>query len=227
MTPSERKQHEQDDGPVRVLVADDHPVVRAGLRAMLHVEGVDIVGEAASGAEAVQKSRDLGPDVVLMDVNMPDVDGLEATRQIKKVAPSTAVIIVTGVESKDYLRSAIEAGAVGYLVKGMEREVLVQAVKLVQQGGSLIDASMLAELAHEANVGPADDDVGGIESLSPRELEVLRYVVKGMTNKEIAQQMAYSTGTVKNVMQRIIEKLGVADRTQAAVYAVRAGIDAE
>lgn len=228
MTSPERWEDAQsDEGPVRVLIVDDHPVVRAGLKAMLNVDHIDVVGEAPSGQDAVRMTVDLKPDVVLMDVNMPDIDGLEATRQIKEKYPEAAVIIVTGVESNEYLHTAIEAGAVGYLVKGMEREVLVQAVKLVQQGGSLIDASTLSELARSANIGPASEDGTGLDVLSPRELDVLRYVVQGMTNKEIAQHMSYSTGTVKNVMQRIIEKLGVSDRTQAAVYAVRAGIDVE
>ena len=217
----------EGDGPIRVLIVDDQPVVRAGLKAMLNVEGITVVGECRSGEESVAASRELQPDVVLMDVNMPDMNGLEATRLIKGESPGSAVIIVTGVESKDYLRSAIEAGAVGYLVKGMEREMFVQAVRLVQQGGSLIDASMLAYLAKETRVGPGGEERDGIQALSPREREALRHIVQGKTNKEIAQEMSYSTGTVKNLVQSITEKLGVADRTQAAVYAVRAGIDDE
>lgn len=209
------------------MLVDDHPVVRAGLKAMLKVVGIAVVGEAKSGREAVELSRDLRPDVVLMDVSMPDMDGLDATRGVKEVSPESAVIVVTGVESSEYLRRAIEAGAVGYLVKGVEREVLVQAVRLVHQGGSLIDPSMLVELAQATNRERGTDDLTGLGALSPRELDVLRYIVEGKSNKEIAQAMSYSAGTVKNLVQGIIEKLGVSDRTQAAVYAVRAGLDAE
>lgn len=208
-------------GEPSVLIVDDHPVVREGLKAMLNVEGIVVAGEARTGAEAVEKAMELNPNVVLMDVNMPDMDGLEATRRLKEKAPLSRVIIVTGVDSRDYLRQAIAAGAVGYLVKGMTREVLVQAVLLVEQGGSLIDATTLAQMANEGEWGEGATE--GLEALSPREREVMGYLVRGLTNKEIAQEMSYSVGTVKNAVQRIIEKLGVADRTQAAVYAVRAG----
>jgi DNA-binding NarL/FixJ family response regulator len=215
--------------PIRVLVADDHPMARAGERAMLNTPGIEVVGEAATGREAIQMVEELAPDVVLMDVHMPDMDGLEATEQIKARRPVTAVIVVTGSEEHDHIRRAIEAGATGYLLKGAQREVLIQAVKLVQEGGSLIDASLLRALAEDANKVAGESgkaQVGQlIGALSPRELEVLRYLAAGLTNKEIATEMHYSVGTVKNVVQRIIEKLGVSDRTQAAVYAVRAGID--
>jgi len=214
--------------PVKVLIADDHPVVREGLRAMLKTPGIAVVGEARSGAEANERSRDLGPDVILMDVKMPDMDGIAATEAIKSEAPSISVIMITSFETKEYLRRAIEAGAAGYLVKGVSRETLVQAVKVVKEGGSMVDADLLSQLFNTN--GPdawrhnemLDD---GLSALTPRELQVLRLVAGGLTNKEIAQRMNYSVGTVKNVVQSLIEKLSVSDRTQAAVYAVRAGLD--
>ncbi len=213
---------------ITVLIVDDHPMVREGLRSMLDTEGIEVVGEAGTGAEAVEKVPQLNPDVVLMDVRMPDMDGLAATEIVKQNSPETSVIVVSSYESKEYLRRAIEAGAAGYILKGMSRESLIDAVRLVRGGGSLVDARLLGELLREMGMegsrfeGAAE---GALEALSPRELEVLQLLVQGLTNKEIAQQMHYSVGTVKNVVQRVIEKLGVSDRTQAAVYAVRVGLN--
>jgi DNA-binding NarL/FixJ family response regulator len=209
-----------------VLIVDDHPLVRSGARIMLKDPGIEIIGEAASGRESIQQAATLHPDVVLMDIGMPDMNGLEATAAIKRDRPETAVVIVTGVSSRNFIRSAIEAGAVGYLMKGAAREVLVQAVKLTQVGGALIDVGLLSAIA----TGDDQDDTvivvdTVLSALAPRELEVLRHLASGHTNKEIASAMNYSIGTVKNVVQRVIEKLAVADRTQAAVLAVRAGLD--
>ena len=219
--------NETANGGIRVLIADDHPMVRQGLRSMLNTKGIEVVGEAGDGKEAVERVRELKPDVVIMDVRMPDMDGLAATEVVKEEAPWTSVIIVTSYESKDYLRRAIEVGAAGYLLKGMSRDALIEAIKLVRGGGSLIDAKLLAELLQEMGVQGSRFEgapEGALEALSPREQEVLQLLVRGLTNKEIATEMHYSLGTVKNVVQRVIEKLGVSDRTQAAVYAVRAGI---
>ncbi len=212
---------------ITVLIADDHPMVREGLRSMLDAQGIEVIGEAVNGAEAVERAQQIDPDVVLMDVRMPDMDGLAATEIIKQTTPQTSVIVITSYESKEYLRRAIEAGAAGYLLKGMSRESLIDAVRLVKGGGSLIDARLLSELLKEMGVeGSRFQGVeGALEALTPREQEVLHLLVRGLTNKEIASEMHYSVGTVKNVVQRVIEKLGVSDRTQAAVYAVRAGIN--
>jgi len=212
---------------ITVLIADDHPMVREGLRSMLDAQGIEVIGEAINGAEAVERAQQIDPDVVLMDVRMPDMDGLAATEIIKQTSPQTSVIVITSYESKEYLRRAIEAGAAGYLLKGMSRESLIDAVRLVKGGGSLIDARLLSELLKEMGVeGSRFQGVeGALEALTPREQEVLNLLVRGMTNKEIATEMHYSVGTVKNVVQRVIEKLGVSDRTQAAVYAVRAGVN--
>ncbi|MBI2913273.1 MAG: response regulator [Chloroflexi bacterium] len=221
------RNREQARQAITVLIADDHPMVREGLRAMLQEEGIEVIGEAANGADAVQRVQELDPAVVLMDVRMPDMDGLAATEVIKQTSPGTSVIVVTSYESKEYLRRAIEAGAAGYLLKGMSRDSLIEAIKLVKGGGSLVDARLLAELLREMGIQGGRFEgapEGALEVLSPREQEVLRLLVEGLTNKEIAQQMHYSVGTVKNVVQRVIDKLGVSDRTQAAVYAVRAGI---
>ncbi len=211
---------------ITVLIADDHPMVREGLRSMLDAEGIQVIGEATNGSEAVEKVQHLQPDLVLMDVRMPDMDGLAATELIKQNSPETAVIVVTSYESKEYLRRAIAAGAAGYILKGMSRQSLIDAVRLVKEGGSLIDARLLAELLRDVGLeaGREDAPEGSLEALSPRERQVLELLVQGLTNKEIAQEMHYSVGTVKNVVQRVIVKLGVSDRTQAAVYFVRAGL---
>lgn len=221
-----RKGRESNRQGISVLIADDHPMVREGLRSMLDADEIEVIGEAATGAEAVERVQQLNPDVVLMDVRMPDMDGLAATEVVKQGFPDTSVIVITSYESKDYLRRAIEAGAAGYLLKGMSRESLIEAIRLVRGGGSLIDARLLSELLREMGVEGSrfQGMEGALEALTPREQEVLQLLVRGLTNKEIAAEMHYSVGTVKNVVQRVIEKLGVSDRTQAAVYAVRAGV---
>lgn len=216
------------ESPITVFIVDDHPMVRAGLQALLNSRSVDVVGESATGNEAVERVKELKPDVILMDIRMPDMDGLEATQLIKQEVPATSVIIITSYESKDYLRRAIEAGASGYMLKGMSKDSLIEAIRLVKSGGSLVDARLLAEMLQEMGLrgDSRRGDYGVLaEALAPRERDVLQLVVQGLTNKEIAQEMQYSVGTVKNVVQRIIEKLGASDRTQAAVLAVRAGLD--
>jgi PAS domain S-box-containing protein len=214
-------------GTTTVLIADDHPMVREGLRSMLASGEVTVIGEAATGAEAIERTQELNPQVLLMDVRMPDMDGLAATEIIKDRSPETSVIVITSYESKEYLRRAIEAGAAGYLLKGMSRERLLDAINLVTGGGSLIDSRLLSEMLKDMGVEGSRfvGTEGALEALTPREQEVLQLLVRGLTNKEIASEMHYSMGTVKNVVQRVIEKLGVSDRTQAAVYAVRAGVD--
>jgi PAS domain S-box-containing protein len=214
---------------ITILIADDHPMVREGLRSMLDEEGIQIVGEAVNGAEAVDLARRTKPDVILMDVRMPDMDGLAATEIIKQESPETSVIVITSYESKDYLRRAIDAGAAGYLLKGMSRNALIDGIRLVRGGGSLIDARLLSEMLSDMGVEGTrfQGAEGTLEALTPREQEVLHLLVGGLTNKEIAAEMHYSVGTVKNVVQRVIEKLGVSDRTQAAVFAVRAGMSAQ
>ncbi|MBI1886534.1 MAG: response regulator transcription factor [Chloroflexi bacterium] len=215
-------------GRATVLIADDHPMVREGLRSMVAGKDVQVVGEAGSGSEALERVRELQPDVVLMDVRMPDMDGLAATEIIKKEKPETSVVIVTSYESMDYLRRAVIAGAAGYVLKGVSQTALVNAIRIVKSGGSLIDGALLKELLKEIGLEQREPlKLGGLDMLSPRERDVLRHLVRGLTNKEIAQEMHYSVGTVKNAVQRIIEKLGASDRTQAAVLAVQAGIGME
>lgn len=215
---------DRDTEDIRVLVTDDHPVVRDGLRAMLDEPGINVVGEAATGQQAVDRVGPLNADVVLMDVRMPDMDGLTATKLVKQQHPGVAVIVITSFESKDYLRQAVEAGAAGYLLKGMKRNLLVESIRVVRDGGSIFDPAMLASLLQ--GVARSEPGLEGtLDRLTERELRVLQLVAGGHTNREIADELGYSVGTIKNAVQRVIEKLDVSDRTQAAVLAVRAGIE--
>ena len=210
---------------IRVLIADDHPVVRDGLRAMLHEEGILVVGEVSTGREAVDRLAALQPDVILMDIRMPDMDGLAATRLIKEEAPAVSVIVVTSFESKDYLRDAIAAGAAGYLLKGMSRSLLLDSIRIVRDGGSMFDPNVLSELLRQVAERVSEVPAEALDALSDRERETLTLVAEGLTNREIADRLGYSVGTIKNVVQQVIEKLGVSDRTQAAVLGVRAGLE--
>ncbi|MCK9495679.1 MAG: response regulator transcription factor [Dehalococcoidia bacterium] len=214
-----------DARPIRVLVVDDHPVVRDGLRAMLDAPGIEVVGEAASGVIATQRVGELEPDVILMDVRMPDMDGLTATRLIKESHPHISVFIVTSFSSVDYLQRAISSGASGYLLKGMTRDTLINSVRLVREGGSVFEGALLQEVL--AGVGYDPAAAAAVRHLSGREREVIRLLAEGCTNREIGEALGYSVGTIKNTVQAIMEKLEVSDRTQAAVLAVRAGILAE
>ncbi len=209
----------------RVLIVDDHEVVRRGLRGMLSGErDLQIVGEAAEGGEALAVCRRERPDVVLMDVRMPGMDGLEATRAIKHEFPTTSVLMVTMQEDPDYLYEALQAGASGYLLKDASRTELLRAVRGVLAGEPLLSQTMagqlLRRLASESRAGSAP----ATEHLTPRELEVLRLVARGQTNREIAASLSLAAGTVKVHVQHLISKLGVSDRAQAAVRGVELGL---
>ena len=207
-----------------VLVVDDHDLARHGLMAILSGnDDIAVVGEARTGREAIESARALLPDVVLMDVRMPDMDGLEATRRIKEERPRTAVVIVTNHEDASYLRSAVEAGAAGYLLKDISREHLVNAVREVASGGTFIERHRLRGVLGgvRTSTGDAPD---AAKSLTKREREILALVAEGMSNREIAERLVLSPETVKSHVAAILSKLDLSDRTQAAVYAVRNGL---
>jgi DNA-binding NarL/FixJ family response regulator len=207
------------------VIADDHELARLGLRTMLAPEpDLEVVGEAATGHEAVALSRQLQPDLVLMDIRMPDLDGLAATRAIKEDRPLTSILIVTLSEDPDYLLEALRAGAAGYVLKDASRREVVAAVRQVLSGESPLDPRLAAQLIRRIASHAKDEPaVRHGDALTPRELEVLRLVAEGKTNSEIAQTLYVSVGTVKADVERIIDKLGVSDRTQAAVRAVELG----
>jgi DNA-binding NarL/FixJ family response regulator len=265
--------------PARILIADDHALVREGLRTMLSGEdGIEIIAEAQDGQQALTLCRELGPDLVLMDVRMPVMDGLEATRKIKQEMPKTSVMMVTMHENPDYLFEAVKAGAAGYVLKDASGERLLSAVRRTLEGESPLNQELamqlLVRLSRESGSSSEEGTGGGpgersgraspgasgttleegpreageplashpgahqagssgsgqtrgteqIGSLTRREVEVLRLLSQGQTNPQIAQNLMVSRGTVKIHVQHIISKLGVSDRTQAAVRAIEAGL---
>ncbi len=207
----------------RVLLCDDHELVRQGIAAMLaKADDIQVVGEARTGREAIEFARREIPDVVLMDVRMPDMDGLEATRRIKEERPRTAVIMVTMHDNPAYLREAVRAGAAGYLLKDVSKGELVDAIRQVSSGGAFIESQMLKGMLSEMKpVAPAP---AAARNLTKREREILALVADGMSNREIAEKLVLSPETVKSHVAAILEKLSVSDRTQAAIYAVRHGL---
>lgn len=220
-----------DATPARLLIADDHALLRAGTRAVLEREpDLEVVGEAADGREALELCRSLRPDLVLMDVSMPGMDGISATRAIKAESPKIGVLILTAHNDHDLLLDAIRAGAAGFVLKGVGPADLVGAIRATLEGESPVDQELvwrlLRRLADEDEPRPQpSSEPSAIErspaaSLTPRELEVLRHLAEGQTNRQIAGELHLSLSTVKRNLERIIAKLGVSDRTQAAVKAV-------
>jgi DNA-binding NarL/FixJ family response regulator len=207
---------------LRALIIDDHPMVREGLRSML-AGAVASCDEAASAEEAVAKLGRARPDLILLDLNLPDGDGLTLLRRIKELSPRSTVVIVTMHDQPEHVREALRLGAAGYVVKGATRRELLAAVRAAAEGEVVVPpgllAQMLAEGSERKEARPRDT-----EELTPVELEVLQLVSQGLTNREIAERLRWSVGNVKKYVQRILEKLAVSDRTQAAVEAVRRGL---
>jgi DNA-binding NarL/FixJ family response regulator len=210
----------------RIIIADDHELARLGLRTMLMPEpDLEVVGEASTGREAVELTRKLLPDLVLMDIRMPDVDGLAATRSIKEELPRISILILTLSEDPDYLLEALRVGAAGYVLKDASRREVVNAVRQVLSGESPLDPRLAAQLIRRlaSQTQQKEQPAKRGDELTQRELDVLRLVAEGKTNAEIGQSLFVSVGTVKVHVERIIGKLGVSDRTQAAVRAIELG----
>jgi DNA-binding NarL/FixJ family response regulator len=214
-----------DDETIRVLIADDQALFRRGLNVVLGTEElIQVVAEAENGEEAVARAEELAPDVVLMDVRMPRINGIEAARRIRDISPTTKILMLTVSDEEDDLYEAIKAGANGYLLKEISVEEVAEAIRAVVQGQSLISPSMaskllnefttLAKKAEERQQYPAP-------ALTSRELEVLKLVAKGMSNREIADELYISDNTVKNHIRNILEKLHLHSRMEAVIYAVR------
>ncbi len=215
----------------RLVVVDDHDLAREGLKDMLLDEpDIEVVGEASNGRESLLVCSRLRPDMLLMDVRMPEMDGLAATREVKKRYPEISVLMVTMHENPDYLLEALKAGAAGYVLKDAPQEEVVEAVRRVREGESPLDselaARLLRRLAAEGGAGGSRSAVRGspANQLTPREMEVLLLMKLGHTNRQIAQDLVISLGTAKNHVEHIIAKMGVSDRTQAVVKALELGV---
>jgi DNA-binding NarL/FixJ family response regulator len=204
--------------PIRLLVADDHPVVRDGLRAMLATQpDMELVGEAATGTQAVTQARALRPDVVLMDLQMPDLDGPAAIATLREQAPEVRVLVLTTYGTDADITRAVDAGATGYLLKDAPREQLFAAIRAAARGESVLSPSVATRVLGRMRA-PAE------EALSPRELEILGAVARGLSNKDIGRQLYVSEATVKTHLLRVFSKLGVDDRTAAVTVALERGI---
>ena len=208
---------------VRILIADDHPIVREGLATVLsQEEGLEVVGQAANGAEAVSQSTKLQPDIVLMDMQMPVMDGVEAIQKIKGTSPDIKIIVLTTYESDDYIFRGIEAGARAYLLKDSPPEDLVHAIRAIHRGESVIEPRVATKLLDRLN--QLSQSATHESALSPRELEVLQLMATGAVNKEIAAQLFIGESTVKTHVIHLFNKLSVKHRTEAVAEAVRRGI---
>ncbi len=209
---------------ITVLLTDDHLVVRQGLRAFLETQpDLEIVGEAASGEEAIALSQEHAPDVALMDLLMPGIGGIAATRQIKQISPRTQIIILTSFHEDSQILPAIQAGALSYLLKDVKPLELIAAIRKAARGEAVLHPFVATRLMQSLQTKPTNSD-GVTTELSKRELEVLRLIAEGITNAEIAERLFISEKTVKSHVSNILSKLHLADRTQAAVYAWRNGL---
>jgi len=220
-------------GKIRVLLADDQDIIRTGLTIILnHQPDIEVVGQAADGQEAVELARRLKPDVILMDVKMPNMNGIQATRQIVAALPKTQIIILTTYDTDDWVFDGIRAGAIGYLLKDTSGDQLAEAVRGALRGESQMDPTVARKVLREfqhVTVGrvPASSAAGDeepLEELTAREEEILKLLAAGLANKEIAQQLSLSEGTVKNHISAILAKLHANDRTQAVLTALKRGL---
>lgn len=210
---------------LRVMIADDHPVFRGGLRALLGTDpDFEVVAEAAGGAEAIQLAADLRPDVVLMDLHMPDVDGVEATAQIMRDNPKTAVLVLTMFDDDDSVFASMRAGARGYVLKGTNQAHILHAIHAVGAGGAAFGPAIAERMLDYFNRASHRTAGGPFPQLSEREVEVLDLIAQGQSNQRIASRLSISEKTVRNHVSNIFTKLAVTDRTQAALRAREAGL---
>ena len=214
--------------PIRILLVDDQRLMREGLRTLLELEpDLDVVGEAEDGQQALLAYEELNPTVVLMDIRMPVLDGVQATRRLLARWPDAKIIILTTFDDDQYVFEGLRAGSLGYLLKDVSGEELSEAIRTVAEGGALIEPSIARRvLAEFSRLAPAGPQAAGrlTEDLSECEAEVLRLLAKGLTNRQIAERLFLAEGTVKNYVSAVLQKLGVDDRTQAALRAQELGL---
>lgn len=209
---------------ISILIVDDHTLFRRGIRKMLEAEeDMEVVGEASNGREALRFARERMPDVILMDIQMPDMDGIEATRLIHNEMPHVGIVFVTMYENDEYVFRGIQAGGRGYILKDANPETMLRAIRAVANGESLLGPTIALKVMRQF-AAMEKTPVGVMESLTPRETEVLQRIAEGMSNKEIASSLLISEKTVKNHINNILSKLHLYDRTQATIYAIRKGI---
>ncbi len=228
MTPGHNGPVPEDSNPIRVLIADDQQLLRAGFRVILQSEpGIDVVGEAEDGVDAVEKARSLRPDVVLMDIRMPRLDGLSATEHLMKLPDGPRVVVLTTFDQNEYVVRALRAGAYGFLLKDAPASRLVAAVRAAAGGDALIEPSitrrLVEQFAAHASVNQPAGPPAVVAGLTERELQVLRLIARGLSNAEIATEFVVAETTVKTHVARILTKLGLRDRVQAVVLAYESG----
>jgi DNA-binding NarL/FixJ family response regulator len=212
--------------PVRILIADDHSVVRAGLRALLeHHEHFHVVAEASTGEEAIRKAQEWHPDVAVLDIRMPGISGIEACRQIVSNVSGCRVIMLTTYAEDELLFAAIRAGASGYVLKRIGDNDLVQAIERISRGENILDPALTATVFSEMRKADQTQRAAAFSELTPQELAVLSLVAHGMTNRQIAVKLFLGEGTVRNYVSSVLAKIGVANRAEAAAFAVKHNID--
>lgn len=212
--------------PITVVIADDHALVREGTKQLLDEHpGLSVIGEAADGQEAIEVTTRLKPDVVLMDIAMPVMNGIEATKRIKETCPSTSVLVLTAYDDEQYIYALLDAGAAGYLLKTVGGEELARSIYAVAEGESVLHPSVAAKVFKRVTSGAGGrPDAGGVDQLTERELAVLRLAARGLSNKMIARDLDLSDRTVQVHLSNVFGKLGVGSRTEAVITALRRGI---
>jgi DNA-binding NarL/FixJ family response regulator len=210
---------------IRVLIADDHKMFRQGLRMLFDIEpDIEIVGEAQQGLEVPELVRTLRPDVVLMDINMPGIDGIEASRRILQENPDCSIIVLTMFREDEHVFDAIKAGARGYVLKDADSVEVINAIRKVAEGGSILDPAMAGKVFSQFKLMATTSEKTNRDGLTERELEILTLIAQGASNREIGEKLYLSEKTIKNYITTIFQKLHMSDRTQAAVYALQHGL---